>query len=84
MYTPTAKGFFSGCGGMEIGMQQAVARLDRQGQTKPVINTRIVCRDTMDIEVMQALENKDRTQSALMDAVKARIQRYKSETVKRA
>ena len=23
MYTPTAKGYFSGCGGMEIGIMQA-------------------------------------------------------------
>jgi len=27
MYTPTAKGYFSGCGGMEIGMMQAGVKL---------------------------------------------------------
>ncbi len=64
--------------------QQAVARLDRQGQKMPVINTRIICRDTMDVEVMKSLEAKDHTQSALMDAVKAKINQYKNELKKRA
>jgi DNA (cytosine-5)-methyltransferase 1 len=27
MYTPTAKGYFSGCGGMEIGLMQAGVNL---------------------------------------------------------
>ena len=33
----------------------------------------ILCKDTIDEDVMNALEAKDKTQSKLIDAVKARI-----------
>lgn len=62
--------------GLEL-YQQAVARLDRQGQVKPVINTRIITRGTMDEDVLEALANKATVQNALLNAVKARIKRYK-------
>lgn len=56
--------------------QQANARLDRQGQTKPVIVHHLVAKGTMDEDVMAALENKAAGQDALMEAVKARIKKY--------
>lgn len=56
--------------------QQAVARLDRQGQTQSVINRRYITKGTMDEDVLRALENKTGGQEALMQAVKARINKY--------
>ena len=56
--------------------QQAVARLDRQGQTQSVINRRYITNGTMDVDVLRALENKTGGQEALMQAVKARIEKY--------
>lgn len=56
--------------------QQAVARLDRQGQEVAVINRRYITSGTMDADVLRALENKTGGQEALMQAVKARIEKY--------
>lgn len=53
--------------------QQANARLHRQGQKETVVVHHILCKDTIDEDVMNALEAKDKTQSKLIDAVKARI-----------
>ena len=58
--------------------QQANARLHRQGQQKSVIIHHLVAEGTMDEEVMEALEAKASGQDALMDAVKARIKKYRS------
>lgn len=55
---------------------QANARLHRQGQLKPVIIHHLICKGTMDREVMQALTNKQYGQDGLMEAVKARIKKY--------
>lgn len=57
--------------------QQAVARLDRQGQVKPVLNDRFICKGTMDEDVLASLDNKAHTQEALMQAVKARVAKYR-------
>lgn len=57
--------------------QQANARLHRQGQTETVIIHHIIAKDTIDERVMKALEEKDTSQSALMKAVKARIDKYR-------
>ncbi|WP_304683909.1 DEAD/DEAH box helicase [Ileibacterium valens] len=54
--------------------QQTNARLFRQGQKETVIIHHIVCKDTIDEDVMKALERKDQTQSELIKAVKARIE----------
>ncbi|MED3648524.1 DEAD/DEAH box helicase [Halalkalibacterium halodurans] len=54
--------------------QQANARLDRQGQTKPVVVHHLVAKDTVDEDVMKALENKAVGQNALLQAVKARLE----------
>lgn len=58
--------------------QQANARLDRQGQTKNVIIHHLVAKGTIDEDVLNALNRKAVGQEALMDAVKARIKKYKS------
>jgi len=63
--------------GLEL-YQQAVARLDRQGQTKPVINSRIIAIGTMDEDVLKALADKADVQDAVMEAVKARIKKYRN------
>lgn len=59
--------------------QQANARLDRQGQTKNVIVHHLITEGTVDEDVLKALERKDLGQEELMEAIKARIRRYKSE-----
>lgn len=53
--------------------QQLNARLWRQGQKNTVIIHHIITKGTHDEDVIQALENKDVRQSALIAAVKARI-----------
>lgn len=55
--------------------QQANARLYRQGQKHTVVIHHIIAKDTVDEKVIQALENKDTSQTALIDAVKARIKK---------
>jgi len=52
--------------------QQTNARLWRQGQTADtVIIHHLIAKDTIDEKIMVALKKKDKTQSALIDAVKA-------------
>lgn len=52
--------------------QQTVARLWRQGQTsETVVVQHIVTKDTIDERIMKALSQKEHTQTALIDAVKA-------------
>lgn len=58
--------------------QQANKRLHRQGQTEPVIIHHLVVQGGVDETVMAALEGKAATQDALLDALKARIQRIKN------
>jgi len=53
--------------------QQANARLYRQGQTNTVIIHHLVAEDTVDEHVMEVLKNKDKGQSTLLEAVKAKI-----------
>ena len=53
--------------------QQTNARLWRQGQTEVVTIHHIVCKNTVDEGVMDALEHKDITQQRLIDAVKAQL-----------
>ena len=57
--------------------QQTVARLWRQGQTeKTVVIQHSVTAGTIDERILKALEQKDNTQSALIDAVKAEVSGY--------
>lgn len=52
--------------------QQTVARLWRQGQTsETVVVQHIVTKGTIDERIMKALSQKEHTQTALIDAVKA-------------
>jgi SNF2 family DNA or RNA helicase len=49
--------------------QQANARLHRLGQKQSVIVQHILCADTIDQRVLDALQRKDATQNALLDAL---------------
>lgn len=53
--------------------QQTNARLWRQGQKEVVTAHHIVCRDTVDEDVLSALRRKDTTQQNLIAAVKAHL-----------
>lgn len=54
--------------------QQTVSRLWRQGQTEKTVSIiHIVTDGTVDQRILKALEAKDITQSALIDAVKAEV-----------
>ncbi len=56
--------------------QQMNARLFRQGQkAETVVITHIVTRGTVDARVLKALNEKDRIQEALIDAVRAEVGR---------
>ena len=57
--------------------QQANARLHRQGQKDIVRVFHLIVEDSIDERVMKAIQNKTVTQDDLMEAVKARIDRYK-------
>ena len=54
--------------------QQTNARLWRQGQEHTVVIHHIIAAETIDERIMAALHTKDKTQAALMDAVKATLE----------
>ena len=57
--------------------QQTIARLWRQGQTSGTVTViHIITVGTVDERILKALEAKDQTQSALIDAVKAEVSAY--------
>ena len=58
-------------------VQQANARLHRQGQNEPVIVHRLIVQGGMDEDVVAALESKDAVQESLLASLKARIERAK-------
>ncbi len=60
--------------------QQANARLYRQGQRHPVISHLLVVQDGMDEDVVAALHSKGDTQDALMNALKARIEKARGQS----
>ena len=53
--------------------QQTNARLHRQGQTDTVFIHHIIAKGTIDEDVMAALKKKEKTQDALIAAVKANL-----------
>jgi len=53
--------------------QQTNARLWRQGQNETVVIHHIVTKGTIDEDVMRALKRKEKTQSDLINAVKANL-----------
>lgn len=59
--------------------QQANARLHRQGQKEKVIIHHLVVDGGRDEDVMAALNDKSATQEALMQSLKARIEKYRKE-----
>lgn len=59
--------------------QQANKRLHRQGQTQKVIVHHLITAGGRDEDVVAALQNKGATQDALIESLKARIERVKEE-----
>ena len=54
--------------------QQTIARLWRQGQASGTVTViHIITAGTVDERILKALEAKDHTQSALIEAVKAEV-----------
>ena len=54
--------------------QQAIKRLHRQGQTKPVLNYVLLASGTYEETVYhKILKNKEKKQDALIEALKARL-----------
>ena len=53
--------------------QQTNARLWRQGQKETVVIHHLIAKGTIDERVMKALNDKNNTQSALIDAIKATL-----------
>ena len=56
--------------------QQANARLHRQGQTKPVIVYKLLCRGTVDERANEALESKKGVQQSLLDGLSGLIREH--------
>lgn len=56
--------------------QQFNARLHRQGQKEKVIIHHLVTKGTHDEDVMNALKRKAKTQNALVESIKARLEKY--------
>ena len=54
--------------------QQTNARLHRQGQKDTVVIHHIIAKGTIDEQVMKALRKKEKTQDALINAVKANLE----------
>lgn len=52
---------------------QAIARLRRQGQTEAVIVHHLMVPNSMDVQVMRALRDRNVTQESIIEAVKANI-----------
>ena len=59
--------------------QQANKRLHRQGQTAMVFVHHLAVTGTRDDDVLSALQDKNATQDALIDSLKARIRKVKGE-----
>lgn len=57
--------------------QQFNARLYRQGQQKGVVVNHLVVKGTHDMDVIKALQSKDKKQNNLMSSIKAKIENYK-------
>ncbi|MVX64246.1 DEAD/DEAH box helicase [Clostridium chromiireducens] len=58
--------------------QQTNARLWRQGQNETVVIHHIIARGTIDEDIMRALKRKEKVQSDLIDAVKAKLKEDKT------
>ena len=58
--------------------QQANARLHRQGQKQTVRIHHLVVEGSVDEDVINALQKKSDCQAALLEALKARVEKYKA------
>jgi SNF2 family DNA or RNA helicase len=58
--------------------KQGVTRFHRQGQEMSVINNRIIAPGTMDMNVLQVLDEKAGNQDLLMNAVKAVVRKHRT------
>lgn len=70
--------WFSQIWSLELS-QQANGRLNRPGQRHAVIINNLVAVGTIDDDVVQARARKESGQDALMEAVKARVEKYHGE-----
>jgi SNF2 family DNA or RNA helicase len=61
--------------------QQFNKRLHRQGRKYPVVIGHLIAQGTEDETVKKALDRKGDTQSILMDAVKAKIDKYRKNFI---
>lgn len=57
--------------------QQFNARLYRQGQQNHVVINHLILKGSHDEDVISALKAKDKKQNALMESIKAKIEKYK-------
>ena len=57
--------------------QQALKRIHRQGQTRPVKMFILMVKHTIDVKIARSLEGKKEGQDSLMDAVKAIVKMYR-------
>lgn len=55
---------------------QGIARLDRMGQTKSVVNQRIICQGTLDEQAYEGLDAKADMQELFMRIIKVKIKQY--------
>lgn len=62
--------------------QQANKRIHRNGVTGTVVCTRILLKDTIDVDIVESLDSKDKVQNKVIEAVKARIAKYDKLFVK--
>lgn len=60
---------------------QANKRLHRQGQTEKVIVHHLVVQDSRDEDVMKALGKKEKAQDYVLESLKARIEKYRSDMI---
>lgn len=60
--------------------QQTNVRLYRQGQTQPVTITHLAAEGTLDEAVLKALDSKNTTQAALIEAVKTQLTTMKENS----
>lgn len=58
---------------------QANKRLHRQGQTEKVIVHHLVVQDSRDEDVMKALGKKEKAQDYVLESLKARVEKYRSD-----
>ena len=61
--------------------QQANARLHRQGQSKPVNVYHLITEKTIDEDVIKSLASKSKGQESLMQAIRARQNKYKNHFI---